>query len=251
MKKTKLLIVDDEWLIADSLSTMEEWDERNIEVVAIAHNGHDAIRYLKTEPIELVLSDIRMPDMNGLQLLQYIYEEMPGTQVVLISGYEDFIYAKEALRYGAKGYILKPIDTDELFDTIDRLLELRHLKTGSTDRSDVESSEVSLTYHEEIVRKAMKYIDDNLHHPLSLSDVAQTVHLTPHYFGQLFKNESGQLFNSYLTRVRMEKACELLKRPGLKIYEICEQVGFIDPKYFAKVFQKQFGVSPNEFRHQN
>jgi two-component system response regulator YesN len=251
MKKTKLLIVDDEWLIADSLSTMEEWDERNIEVVAIAHNGYDAIRYLKTEPIELVLSDIRMPDMNGLQLLQYIYEEMPGTQVVLISGYEDFIYAKEALRYGAKGYILKPIDTDELFDTIDRLLESRHLKAGSTDRSDVEPSEVSLTYHEEIVRKAMKYIHDNLHHPLSLSDVAQTVHLTPHYFGQLFKNESGQLFNSYLTRVRMERACELLKRPGLKIYEICEQVGFIDPKYFAKVFQKQFGVSPNEFRHQN
>ncbi|CAM4381849.1 response regulator [Paenibacillus alkaliterrae] len=82
----KLLIVDDEWIIANSLSSMEEWDERNIDVVAIAHNGYDAIRYLEAEPISLVISDIRMSDMDELQLLQYIYEEMPNTQVILISG---------------------------------------------------------------------------------------------------------------------------------------------------------------------
>ncbi|WP_261305430.1 response regulator transcription factor [Paenibacillus andongensis] len=246
MKKTKLLIVDDEWIIADSLSSMEEWDERHIEVVGIAHNGYDAIRYLEAEPIGLVISDIRMPDMDGLQLLQYIYEEMSNTQVILISGYEDFTYARTALKYGAKGYILKPIDTDELLETVDRLLGSRNPETGA----DIEAvqPELPLTYHKEIVRKAMRYIQDHLHTPLSLSDVAETIHLTAHYFGQIFKSESGLLFNSYLTHVRMEKACELLKNSGLKIYEICEQVGYVDPKYFAKVFQKQFGMTPNEFR---
>lgn len=246
MKKTKLLIVDDEWIIADSLSSMEEWDERHIEVVGIAHNGYDAIRYLEAEPIGLVISDIRMPDMDGLQLLQYIYEEMSNTQVILISGYEDFTYARTALKYGAKGYILKPIDTDELLETVDRLLGSRNSETGAD--TEAVQTELPLTYHKEIVRKAMRYIQDHLHTPLSLSDVAETIHLTAHYFGQIFKNESGLLFNSYLTLVRMEKACELLKNSGFKIYEICEQVGYVDPKYFAKVFQKQFGMTPNEFR---
>ncbi|KRE47108.1 response regulator transcription factor [Paenibacillus sp. Soil522] len=246
MKKIKLLIVDDEWIIADSLSTMEEWDERHIEVVGIAHNGYDAIRYLEAEPIHLVISDIRMPDMDGLQLLQYIYEEMPNTEVILISGYEDFTYVRTALRYGAKGYILKPIDTDELLENVDRLLAPSHPKNEADN--DAIEPELPLTYHKEIVRKAKHFIQDNLHNPLSLSDVAATVHLTAHYFGQIFKSESGLLFNSYLTQVRMEKACELLKHSGLKIYEICEQVGYVDPKYFAKVFQKQFGMTPNEFR---
>lgn len=246
MKKTKLLIVDDEWIIADSLSSMEEWDERHIEVVGIAQNGYDAIRYLEAEPIGLVISDIRMPDMDGLQLLQYIYEEMSNTQVILISGYEDFTYARTALKYGAKGYILKPIDTDELLETVDRLLGSRNPETGAD--TEAVQPELPLTYHKEIVRKAMTYIQDHLHTPLSLSDVAETIHLTAHYFGQIFKSESGLLFNSYLTHVRMEKACELLKNSGLKIYEICEQVGYVDPKYFAKVFQKQFGMTPNEFR---
>lgn len=246
MKRTKLLIVDDEWIIADSLSSMEEWDERNIDVVAIARNGYDAMHYLKAEPISLVISDIRMPDMDGLQLLQYIYEEMPNTQVILISGYEDFTYVRTALRYGAKGYILKPIDTDELLETVDRLLK-SSIKITGVDADSIHPK-LPQTYHKEIVSKAKHYIHDHLHTPLSLSDVAATVHLTAHYFGQIFKSESGLLFNTYLTQVRMEKACELLKQSGLKIYEICEQVGYVDPKYFAKVFQKQFNMTPNEFR---
>ncbi|WP_054027581.1 response regulator transcription factor [Bacillus sp. FJAT-28004] len=248
MTKTRLLIVEDEWIIADSLSSMEEWEERCIEVAGIAHNGYEAIRYLEAEPIELVISDIRMPDMDGLQLLQFIYEEMPNTQVIMISGYEEFDYARIALKYGAKGYILKPIDTDELLATVDRLLGQRNLETGAEANAETIQTVVPQTYHKEIVHKAIQYIQDYLHTPLSLSEVAKTAHLTAHYFGQIFKSESGQLFNSYLTQVRMEKACELLKHSGLKIYEICEKVGYVDPKYFSKVFQKQFGMTPNEYR---
>lgn len=244
MKKNKLLIVDDEWIIADSLSSMEEWGERFIEVVGIAHNGYDAIRILETESIDLVITDIRMPDLDGLQLLQFIYEAMPNTHVILISGYEDFSYARTALKYGAKGYILKPIDTDELFEIVDRLF--RQLDPVSEE--DVSLREMPLTYHKEIVHKSMEYIQNHLHKPLSLSDVADTVHLASHYFGQIFKNECNMLFNTYLTQLRMEKACELLKQSDLKIYEICEQVGYIDPKYFAKVFQKQHGMAPNEYK---
>lgn len=243
MSERKLLIVDDEWIIADSLSSMEEWAERRIKVVGTAGNGYEAIRMMEEQPVDLVITDIRMPDMDGLQLLQHIYEQMQETKVILISGYEDFNYAKRALAFQAKGYVLKPIDMDELLEIVDRILA-----QGPPVDSKPEEEELPRTYHASIIAKAKQFIRNNLHTPIALADAAESVHLTPHYFGQLFKNECGQLFNTYLTQVRMELACELLQKPDLKIYEICEQVGYIDSKYFGKVFQKTYGMTPNEYR---
>ncbi|TYP71967.1 response regulator transcription factor [Paenibacillus methanolicus] len=260
----KLLIVDDEWIIADSLSTMEEWSERGLGVAGIAHNGYEAIRMLEDDAeIRLVISDIRMPDMDGLQLLQYIYEEKPDTQVILVSGYEDFAYARTALKYGAKGYLLKPIDTDELLEAVDRVLaQLKPPKADTAvaqldappeamSEAQPEAPMPELPYHADIVQRAKQYIQAHLHAPLSLSDVAETVHLTPHYLGQIFKNGCGMLFNTYLTQVRMEKACSLLVQTDLRIYEICERVGYIDSKYFGKVFQKHTGMTPNDYRQRH
>lgn len=247
MSKKKLLIVDDEWIIADSLSSMEEWDERRIEVVGTAGNGYEAIRKMEEQPVDLVITDIRMPDMDGLQLLQYIYEEMPRTKVILISGYEDFHYARKALSFQAKGYVLKPIDTDELLEIVDRILAPEPPEPAGPAES-AEPRAVPQTYRESVITKAKQFVKSNLHKPLALGDAAEFVHLTPHYFGQLFKTECGVLFHTYLTQVRMEKACELLQKPDMKIYQVCEQVGYIDAKYFSKVFQKTVGMTPNEYR---
>jgi YesN/AraC family two-component response regulator len=243
VKEKKLLIVDDEWIIADSLSSMDEWGERRIQVVGTAGNGYEAIRMLEEQSIDLVITDIRMPDMDGLQLLQYVYEAMPQTNVILISGYEDFRYAQQALAYQAKGYVLKPIDTDELLEIVDRILSQWPAELANSPDQDLPR-----TYRESIIDNAKQFIQNNLNRPLALSDAASHVHLTPHYFGQLFKTECGILFNTYLTQVRMEKACELLQRTDMKIYQICELVGYIDSKYFAKVFQKTYGMTPNEYR---
>jgi YesN/AraC family two-component response regulator len=224
---------------------MEEWAERRIKVIGTAGNGYEAIRMLEEQPVDLVITDIRMPDMDGLQLLQHIYEQMQETKVILISGYEDFNYAKKALAFQAKGYVLKPIDTNELLEIVDRILAQW---PAAADSKRTEEEELPRTYRESVIAKAKQFIESNLHKPLSLADAAEHVHLTPHYFGQLFKSECGILFNTYLTQVRMDRACELLHRPDLKIYEICEQVGYIDSKYFSKVFQKACGMTPNEYR---
>ena len=210
----RMFIVDDEWIIAESLSMMEEWSDRNISIVGTAYNGYDAIRFYK-ESVDLVITDIRMPDINGLQLLQYIYEELPDTKVIMISGYEDFSYARQALKYKARGYVLKPIDTDECLKSLMKLLK-------STIPSRSHPNHSPRTHHESIVIKAKHYVQSHLNKPISLSDVADYVKLTPHYFGQIFKNESGMLFTTYQTR--MEKACELLTDSKLKIYEVCEKL---------------------------
>lgn len=242
MRNIRMFIVDDEWIIAESLSMMEEWSDRNISIVGTAYNGYDAIRFLQEESVDLVITDIRMPDINGLQLLQYIYEELPDTKVIMISGYEDFSYARQALKYKARGYVLKPIDTDELLEIVDEIIKEYHSVPIPSEPL------LPRTHHESIVIKAKHYVQSHLNKPISLSDVADYVKLTPHYFGQIFKNESGMLFTTYLTQTRMEKACELLTDSKLKIYEVCEKIGYLDSKYFSKVFQKTYGITPNEFR---
>ena len=244
MKTTKLLVVDDEWRISDSLSSMDEWAERNIEVVGTAKNGLEALEWVEKMTVDLVITDIRMPDMDGLELLQRLFEKNPEINVIIISGYEEFSYARTALRYQAKGYITKPIDYDELFAIVDDLLDV----TDTSQEQETEVDEAPKTYHELIVNRAITYIQTNLDKPISLQETANAVHLTPHYFGQVFKTVVGMTFVNYLTQTRMEKACALLRDPELKHYEICERIGYADTKYFAKVFAKTFGMSPREYR---
>ncbi|MNI19375.1 putative response regulatory protein [compost metagenome] len=246
MNPYKMLIVDDEWMISDSLSSMDEWKERNIEVIGTASNGEEAIKWLERESVDFMITDIHMPDMDGLQLLQYAYENKPRLQTVVISGHAEFAYARKAVNYKALGYVLKPLDMDELLAIIDDSIAKTSAAQVNLETTPAEI--VPRTYHESIVQKAKAFMHSNLDKPLSLSDTAEAVHLTPHYFGQMFKTIAGETFVAYLTKIRMERACELLKNPELRHYDICTQVGYVDSHYFAKVFQKTYAMSPKEYR---
>jgi len=239
-----LLIADDERLISESLSAMNEWKERGIEVVGIAFSGKEVLAWLDRTNIDFLITDIRMPDMDGLELLQYLYEHKPDIRTIIISGYEEFAYVKSALKYKAEGYVLKPIDTDELLAIVDELLADQDADKPITSATEF----IPKTYHETVVERAISFIHDNLEKDIGLRDVAENFHLTTHYFGQVFKSVTGQTFLSFLTRLRMEKACELLKNPEFTQYGVGEQVGYKDPRYFSKVFQKTYSMSPREYR---
>ncbi|HWL26090.1 MAG TPA: response regulator [Ureibacillus sp.] len=241
-----MLIVDDDWLISNSLMSMDEWNERNIDVIGTAENGNEAVYWMENEKLDIILTDIRMPNMDGIELTKHIYENSPGIHVVIMSGYEEFSYAHNALKYNAKGYILKPIDTIELFEVIDKIL--KELVTPNQDSSSID--EKSPTYHERLVLSAKSYINANYMYPITLKEVSKRVHLTEHYFGQIFKSTTGESFIHFLTRIRMERACQLLKNPSLKYYEVSQQVGYNDPKYFTKLFQKKYELTPKEYRKQ-
>lgn len=243
----KMLIVDDDWLISDSLRAMDEWNERGIDVVGTAENGKEALYWVEKENLDIILTDIRMPDMDGITLAKHIYENNKQIHVIIMSGYEEFSYAHNAIKYNAKGYVLKPIDTDELFEIVHRIQQ--EIQSKNQGKSPIESE--SKTYHERLVQSAKSYISTNFMKPLTLKDIAKRVHLTEHYFGQVFKLVTGETFMTYLTKVRMEKACELIKNPNLKNYEISQLVGYADPKYFTKMFQRMYGHTPKEFRKQH
>lgn len=246
MRTYNLLIADDESLISESLSTMDEWEERNIIVVGTASNGLEVLDWFNHTHIDILITDIRMPDMNGLELMKEVHDQNPDTSIIVISGYEEFSYVKTALMYKAEGYVLKPIDTDELLDIIDKIIAKRAAQQPAEEIID----DAPKTYHESIVTRAISYMHDHLDNEITLKEAADLFHLTTHYFGQVFKTVTGQTFLSYLTKLRMDKACELLKNPELTQYEVGEKVGYRDARYFSKIFQRTFNMTPRDFRKQ-
>ncbi|ARK30133.1 response regulator transcription factor [Halalkalibacter krulwichiae] len=244
----KMLIVDDDWMISDSLKTMEEWIDLDIDVVSTAENGQEALYWLEKEPIDIILTDIRMPHMDGLELTKHILDHKLHPAVIIMSGYEEFSYAQKALHYNAKGYILKPIDVNELFDLIKKVTqELASRQQTLNENPDLGSSEPQ-TQQERLITNTISYIQSNYKEPLTLKLLADRIHLSEHYLGQLFKTVTGESFISYLTTLRMKRSCELLKNPILKVYEISERVGYTDSKHFTKVFKKTYGCTPKEYR---
>ena len=110
----KAIVVDDEQIIRKGISSFINSCDTGFEVTAVLKDGDEAISYLDTHNIELVISDIKMVHVSGIELAQYIYENMPHTRVILLSGYTEFEYAKAAIRYNVKEYITKPTDFGEL-----------------------------------------------------------------------------------------------------------------------------------------
>ena len=143
-----LVIVDDEKNIREGLRDLFPWEELGITVTCAAANGKEALSYIETHGADLVLADIRMPVMDGLELARHIQNSCPKTRVVLLSAYTDFAYAKKALRLGVCQYITKPVDYQELIDTI------KHLTAPRPETA-------YQGYYQEMAQKILRYIEEN------------------------------------------------------------------------------------------
>lgn len=110
----KVLIADDEPFIPLGLSKLINWEQEGFQVVFIASNGKEAYEYIENNPVDLVITDIQMPEMNGLELLEKTHGKYPNIQFVVLSGFNDFNYVQTALRNKCRDYLLKPIQKEEL-----------------------------------------------------------------------------------------------------------------------------------------
>jgi two-component system, response regulator YesN len=119
-----MLIVDDEPIISQGLRYTIPWTSLGIEVVGEASDGKQALEYIEEQPVDIILTDVRMPEMDGIELSRVLFEKKPEIHVIIISGYDEFEYAREALRYRVKDYLLKPVDIDELVKIVIELKEL-------------------------------------------------------------------------------------------------------------------------------
>lgn len=399
----KILIVDDEIITIKMLKTLIDWEKLGLELIGYANDGVEAYDILKNQKVDIILSDIRMANMNGIELIKKVSNLYEDVKFILMSAYADFEYAKEAMQLGCSNYILKPIDEIELEKTLRKVIEeirgkedkkrivdssikklqlfelYKYMKFGKNINSvlkDVNSykidfnnyyivliqqenssmndymrvnsielfhhkyieklldeiivenykknyvdflfddescvlivdrvkdEEITLmckniqnkflqeieiktkvffsekgkelsmlpilheklekdilekldenTYEEkkysEAVEKCLKIIERDYDKNISLDEVTKEVAVSKNYFCHIFKKEMNMSIWNYLTKVRLEKAKELLRKSDMKSYEIAFKVGYDNPSYFSKIFKKIEKMTPNEYREKN
>lgn len=362
----KVFLAEDEAIIRRGIRDHINWNANGFEFVGEAGDGEYAYPLiLKTEP-DILLTDVKMPFMDGLELSRLVKKALPQTKIIILSGYNEFDYAKEGIKIGISDYLLKPVTSANLMDALKKVAETIHeereksrlleryfvsyekytefldktdysgvdrkliedfLKLGSVDECglfmeeyfaavgennyqslllrqymvmdifyciheflkeiDVNMEDIppehkdikqipkaiasvgtTLSYLKDLfefaltmrdrgandrygtlIRDAKEYIGENFSkNDFSLNMIAAHIGVSPSYFSSIFKQETGQSFVEYLTKTRIEKACELLKCTTLRTSEIGERVGYNDPHYFSATFKKITGQSPKEFK---
>ena len=239
MKKLRVLLVDDEIMIRQGFKQLFDWEGHDCQVVGEAADGMEALTQIDALRPDIVIMDINIPIMNGLKVIQCTRLKYPQIAFVIVSGYDDFAYCREALRLKITDYILKPVNYEEFGSCIDNLkIALFQQESAREEPQEEERPILAIT----------RYLQEHLSEDVSLSVLAEEFHLSAQYISQLFKNEIGVNFLAYFTNIRMERAKKLLLSSSASIGEIAEQLGFGDYRVFTKVFKKAEGVTPSQYR---
>lgn len=336
-------IVDDEPIVRMGLKHLIPWEDYDFKICCEAQNGAEALEQLELYDIDLIITDIEMPIMNGIEYIKLIKNRKKKPKIIILTAYAEFEYAKTAIEVGVLGYILKPIDEGQIIETLDqirkseiikvnrnynreddrelikyillsdnrafdvmdqiiekersygieelnntcfrlnsileevanqllskyeninklepiyRYLEFQFIDQWTKERVLNEfkenvtmlfqiTSQYHLMYKDNIVRQACNYVVSHIDEKISLSVVSEELGISKNYFCSLFKNEIGENFNNYVTKIKMKRAKFLLKEKNMKIYEVCDYLGYADNTYFTKLFKKYVGITPHEYK---
>jgi two-component system, response regulator YesN len=245
----KLLIVDDEYEIRIGLSNYFPWNDMGFEVVGQAENGKSALEFITKNDVDIILCDIKMPIMSGIDLAKEIYNNRMNVKVIFLSGYKDFGFAQEAIKYGVKNYIVKPTKYSEIVEVFSGLKnELDKDYLHSEVEKEMSSNPQGFNLEENVIATVKAYVQKD-YKDATLEEAAKLAYMNPYYLSKYFKEKTGTNFSDYLIDVKMKKAAELLKNIAYKTYDISEIVGYQNPKNFTRAFKKFFGKSPSEYRH--
>jgi len=243
----KLVIVDDEDEIRHALSTYIPWSNMGFKFVDSFTNGRDAYNYFHKNKIDVLLCDIKMPIMNGIELAERVYNENLVSKVVFLSAHREFDYARKALTIGVEDYVLKPTKYQELFDCFQKIRHKLNQVNSNQQKREIISAEKNNNYNNKVVRKVKKYLANN-YKTANLEDAAEKVHYSPAYLSKFFKDCTGENFSTYLNKIKMEKAKEYLESIEYNVYQVSEKIGYSNPKNFCRSFKRYTGRTPSQFR---
>lgn len=372
----KVLIIDDEPIVREGLKNIIDWNALGFTICGEAVNGIDGLDMIMASNPELVLLDIKMPKMNGIELAQEARKRGYKGKIIILSGYSDFGYAQDAIKFGVDSYLLKPVDEEELIEFVKstkskieeetkltmsfkisqqffckknaKAMDMKDTKEqksvtsylydfnseyyvtriyscieagevekldGILEKLEEDLSKVQITpekamglltslciqigkkiqqnylkeeqefpndtdiineiygkdylydvlnylksvfgrmtisignvYKHGVISKVLGYIDKNSSKDIKLESLAELFGYNSAYLGKVFKSYTGENFNAYLDRKRIDNAKALLLNRNLKVYEIHERVGYSSLDYFYKKFKKYVGESPKEYR---
>ena len=240
----RMLIVDDERAIREALRIFLDWDSLGIEIIGLYKNGAEAFDAMLDDYPDIVLTDVMMPGLNGIELIARAHGASMGTHFVILSGYAEFEFAKEAMKYGVRHYLLKPVSEEQLLSV---MTEVRDdcLRTLPHARQAPVAEQTG-----DIVRMIKQYVRENIaDSSLSLKRISETtLFMNADYVSKVFARKTGEKFSSYVSRKRIELAKALLAAGNARISHVAEQAGFgNDIQYFSRIFKKSTGMPPSEF----
>jgi len=336
-------IIDDEPLVRMGLKKLIPWEKYGFKVVCEAQNGAEALNQLECNKIDVSITDIEMPIMNGIEFIKKVNELKNKPVIVILTAYEEFEYAKTAIDYGVMGYIIKPIIESQIcgillqirekltitvnrnfnseldkklikaviqadqnayqimeqiieeekgyddkdisgtcyrfFYILDSIINKVNKKFSSLNKIEkldvyfnlkkeryITKDDILLEFRQEItrifkllennyliyknniIRLACNYVIEHIDEKIGLSDVSDALGISKNYLCSLFKQETGESFLNYVTRMKMERAKYLLKEKDMRIYEVCNYLGYADTAYFSKLFKKYCNLTPYEFK---
>ncbi len=235
-----LLIVDDEELIRTGMKYGIHWEKAGIGRIITAASAREALAIVRKNMPDIIITDINMPEIDGLEYIRQVREIRRDVFILILTGYDRFDYAKRALKLKVDDFLLKPVDEAELLEITSSLLREREVQEeGEADQGEERN---------EIVRSAKCYIRDNLNRELTVTGIAEELHISANYLSRLFKRVTDEGCSEYITRMRMEKAKSLLDTTLMRIGEIADAVGYRDIYYFSLTFKKVTGLSPSQYR---
>lgn len=199
----QLLIVDDEVLIRKALSQYIDWESLNCVVHATASNGKEAIKIIEENKIDIVITDVKMPLIDGIELSRYICKNHPNITTVILSGYAEFEYAQSAIQYHVSQYLLKPISKEKIMSCIKDIVKQKNTELLADD--SMNTAETAPKYSI-FIKQAINYIDEHLTDDMTLETIAESVHSNASYLSRIFKKEVGTSVITYITDLRIKKA---------------------------------------------
>ncbi|GBG06869.1 DNA-binding response regulator [Paenibacillus agaridevorans] len=260
----KVLLVDDENRITRGLQQIIPWEQLRCIVAGTAYNGEAGLKLAEETKPDIIITDINMPYMNGLEMIAALKQNKHSIKFIILSGYSDFQYAQKGIQFGVLNYVLKPVDEHELERSIRQAIteiEDERLKNDqiaslqaqygkfNPGQAPLDAEEPEGHRHKGMIQDIKNYINEHYAENLSLVTLADLFFINPSYLSQLFMKKTNTTFLNYLTSVRISKAQHLLKETDLKVYEISNQIGYKDTKYFSKIFERTTGLKPVEYRN--
>ena len=239
-----VLIVEDELLELDFLKSIVAEELSAKDKIITCESGIQAVKLAKQYRPDIIVLDIRIPEMDGLQALQEIRKFLPQASVIILSAYSDFSYAQTAIHLRVQEYLLKPVKPSVFKQVFHDLLTTVTTCQVPVDE-EVKEPETDQIY---FIEKALKYIHDNFKQKLPLQAVSSYVFLNPQYFSRIFKKEVGVSFIDYVNKLKIEHACKLLETTNYPAYRFSSECGFTDPSYFNRVFVQQMNMTPKAYR---
>lgn len=243
MASLKILLIDDEERVPQGMRVILEEIMDGFQLSATAKNGEQALDLLEFQEFDIIITDIRMPVMNGVDFIKRVRVRLPNIPIVVLSGHDDYEYLRVAIQYGITDYLKKPVNRTELSECLEKIaIQLRGADDIGEEKREQVDSELLL------IQQIKKMVEDHLHEEISLKTVAGHFNYNYAYLSTLFKQQTGQSFSEYLQGRRLRKAKKLLKESRLKIYEVAARCGYINTKYFISWFNRSVGMTPSQYR---